>query len=185
MTNRKFVLVGVPIAAILAVAVAAGAMSVSAATQDANAVRAVVTGAMLATQQLPAMPETNAARGISQSVDAMLGSADATLEGLYAGDVLALKEDLVKRAIEGRAGAVVVEAGVTNIAIISLRITGDRATVEATGLSWARMTQALPSGPPLTATPQNEVDWKFELAKANGRWLIDTETWAFAPGSET
>ena len=59
------------------------------------------------------------------------------------------------------------------------------ATADATGQfrAWSRIAQWQASGPKI-AEPHNTLDATFNLRRINGKWLISSYRWTFAPGSE-
>jgi hypothetical protein len=64
-------------------------------------------------------------------------------------------------------------------------VSTSRETAVATGQfrAWSRIAQWHASGPK-TAEPHNTLDATFNLRRINGRWLISSYDWNFAPGSE-
>jgi hypothetical protein len=61
----------------------------------------------------------------------------------------------------------------------------DGAIADATGQfrAWSRIAQWQASGPKM-AEPHNTLDATFNLRRINGKWLISSYRWTFAPGSE-
>jgi hypothetical protein len=79
--------------------------------------------------------------------------------------------------------ACVYGGGVDWVRLDSVSSSGNSAEAIGQVRAWSRIAQWQVSGPKM-AEPHNTLDVTFKLLLINGRWLISSYDWKFAPGSE-
>jgi len=118
----------------------------------------------------------------------MLARIPDQLGKYYKGEPFSRYTSLLQNSVRReQSGAVqYLDGGVDSVTYTSIAINGNTARVTADAVIWARMAQDRGNGQkPVEANPHNTINCVFTLAKQpDGRWLIDSETWTFAPGSE-
>jgi hypothetical protein len=176
--------------ALAAVVVAAAAFSVLAqrasATPDETAIEQVVRGALIAEQTLGIPPPAYSGGVMSGAINQqMIDHVPAVLSKYYVGDPLARDVNAIQANIRAdKTGKTrYLAGGVDNLQFTSVVVNGNSAIVSATATTWATFVQNQ-NGTPVSANPHNVTNYTFTLTKASGSWLIDSEAWSYAPGSE-
>lgn len=181
--GRRIAAIGALVALVTAMLFVSG---LTATSPDYRAVVDVSTRAMQATQQVPTQAFVRSNGLVGQTNEQIIALAEAQFRDLYTGSVLARKLAIVDGALGGQLteGATIDDAGMADVVVTSVTIDGNHASVQASGTGWATFTQQVAGHDPVTARPQNVTDWTFTLVKAGDKWLIESEDWTFAPGSE-
>jgi hypothetical protein len=73
--------------------------------------------------------------------------------------------------------------GVDWVRLDTVNTTGAMAAANGQFRAWSRVAQWQATGPKM-AEPHNTLDATFNLRRVNGKWLISSYDWTFAPGSE-
>ncbi len=154
--------------------------------QDTAAIRTVCYNAVKAEQTLAIPPASYTGGAMSASLQQqMLDRVPGTFSQFYTGDALAHEVNAVQMNIRRFSNGQVryLDGGITHMTFNQILVNGDSATVTAQAETWAKLAQDQGHGKLVTATPHNSIILTFSLIKMNGTWLINGESWNFAPGS--
>lgn len=169
---------GIIAAVVLAAAPAPG--------QDQAAIRSTVYNAVMAEQTLAVPPSAYHGGAMSASIQQqMLDQVPQTFSKFYVGDALAHEINAVQMNIRRFSNGRVryLAGGITTMTFDQIIVNGDTATATVHAVTWAKLAQDQGNGKLVTAEPHNTIVMTFSLVKTNGQWLINGESWNFAPGS--
>ena len=158
----------------------------SASAADRQAIGEVVRGGMAAAQTafmpVPAVcpgPVPDAVR------KQLLTQAPIVLSAYFASPQLEKEVAIATGVVSNAKGgpACIYGGGVDWVRLDNVNTNG--ATADATGQfrAWSRIAQWQASWPKI-AEPHNTLDATFNVRRINGKWLISSYQWTFAPGSE-
>lgn len=178
--------VGSITAGILAAAILFG--GTAQAAPDDTAIRQAASDAVISEQMAPVLPPGgNAAMPITQAVSqTMVDRGHADLAKHFASKELDRRDATVKGLIDRQtAGDVrILAAGVDSFKVTSVTISGDEATVSATGVVWRDIAQVQTNGSLVVASPRNDMLFTLTLQDIKGTWLVVDQNVKYAPGSE-
>lgn len=154
--------------------------------QDQAAIRSTCYNAVMAEQTLAVPPAAYQGGAMSAGIQQqMMDRVPATFSKYYVGDALAHEINAVQMNIRRFSNGQVryLAGGITKMTFNQIIVNGNTATASAQAVTWAKLAQDQGKGKLVTAVPHNTIVMTFSLVKTNGQWLINGESWDFAPGS--
>ncbi len=179
-SRRRVLLALAALATVVVLMIGVVAMGATAANPDVARVQTVAREALIAEHEIGIVP--NGGNAVTQAVrEQMLAQARDLVTTHYTGTLmqtrLAQFQDAVRAA--GGGGPIVLDGGAKDISFGNVTIDGTSATVRLRATTFLKVAQSV-DGP--VANPQNIADYRFQLEKVDGRWLIVDEELEFVPG---
>jgi hypothetical protein len=174
---------GVIVIGILAVVVGLGVFGqpLETMTGDDLAIATVVQGVIAADKIALTPPSRDAAGKVSDAVLATMHARARTLAAsLFAEPYRSDWVGRIDAAIDEQGAAnPTLGGGIRSTSLWRIRIAGDRATATARAVTYL---DTLPIDGQPGIHPVNTADYRFELARIDGAWLVTTWTFEFTPG---
>jgi hypothetical protein len=163
-----------------------GVFGTAQGTADVAAIKAVAIAALHTQQEVGIPPESSNRGPISASLKSNMSVTGlAQLSEVFGGSQLDTAKTVLADALDQESAGQILTlgAGIDNIVLTSVVVSGDSATVAATADVWAKFAQVQTDGSLINAAPRNSKIYSLFLKQMGNKWLVVDEESRFAEGS--